>query len=86
MSHGMSASNCPASGTCYKCKPQAKLEHELKEKSLERANEHPRFKADRHKFAKELYDPPNWGKSTFGPDRLLHILWRQIMTTNARQR
>ena len=51
-----------------KARRQLRTKRELKEKARKRANEHRRFKPDKYKFAKELFDPPNSAQPTFGVD------------------
>ena len=68
-----------------KARRKLRIEREVKEKARKRANEHRRFKADRYKFAKELFDPPNSAQSPLVWIRLLRILRRQIPTSNAQQ-
>ena len=61
-----------------KVRRKRSIDRELKEKACKRANEHQRFKGDRYKFAKELFDPPIRHSLLLVWMRLLRILWRHF--------
>ena len=82
VSHCTSESNCQWHNAT-KARRKLRIECELKEKARKRANEHWRFEADRYKFVKELFDPPNSAQSTFGVDQAFTHF---VETTTDKQR